>query len=66
MEDNEEQNDNNNNENNNNNDDNQNGQISNLTNIPLFQTTISYYNASKDNYHSKCYKKALLNIHIYI
>ena len=69
MEDNEEQNDNNNNENNNNNDDNQNGQngqISNLTNISFNQSTISYYNASKDNYHSKCYKKALINIHIYI
>ena len=39
---------------------------SNLSIIPLGQKTISYYNSSKDNYHSKQYKKALINILIYI
>ena len=41
-------------------------ETSNLTHIPFDQSTIYYYNASKDNYHSKNFKKALLNIIIYI
>ena len=56
-------------QNNNNNNDDQNQEniaVSNLSKILLCQSTISYYNASKDNYHSKLYKKALLNIQIYI
>ena len=39
---------------------------SNLINIPFDQSTIYYYNAAKDNFHCKNFKKALLNIIIYI
>ena len=39
---------------------------SNLSNIYLDKPTIYYFNTSKDNYHSKHYNKALINIILYI
>ena len=41
-------------------------EYSNLSQIPLNESTIYYYNASKDNYKSKHFNKALMNILIYI
>ena len=49
-----------------NNENQNNEETSNLTHIPFDQSTIYYYNTSKDNYHSKNFKKALINIIIYI
>ena len=49
-----------------NNENQNNEERSNLIHIPFDQSTIYYYNASKDNYHSKNFKKALINIIIYI
>lgn len=53
-------------ETNNNNEDNNNEEKSNLLDIPIDQSTIYYFNTSKDNYHSKHFNKALINIIIYI
>ena len=39
---------------------------SNISQTFLGKPTIYYYNLSKDNYHSKHYKKALINIILYI
>ena len=45
----------------------QNNEIqSNLSVIPIGQSTIYYYNTARDNYHAKHFNKALINIIIYI
>ena len=41
-------------------------EYSNLSQIPLNESTIYYYNSSKDNYKAKHFNKALMNILIYI
>jgi len=35
---------------------------SNLSVIPIGQSTIYYYNTARDNYHAKHFNKALINI----
>ena len=44
---------------------NKNNEYSNLSKIPLNESTIYYYNSSKDNFKSKHFNKALINILIF-
>ena len=50
----------------NNNSNEDNDKYSNLSQIPLNESTIYYYNTSRDNYKSKHFNKALMNILIYM